>query len=443
VKPKKLTQLRESKYFRAGVGGFFLRGASLGLMILGSILLARVLGPAQLGLYSFALALVAIAGLPVQMGIPTLVLRETARFESSRSWARVRGVWTWASRRIIFASAVVIPVIGLAAWVLKEALPPGGLPPVFVSLALIPLIALALLRGAALGGLHRPVLGQLPESLVRPGGFVLVLAVAAIVGAPLSATCAMGLQVAATALAFAVGATILLRAAPAEIKNAPEDVSCRHEWNRAVWPLAMIAGMQIVLQSLDILMLGIWRTAEEVGLYKIAASAASLTVVGLTIVNLVIVPSFARLHSGGDIASLGRMAATGAAWALGTALPVAALLVLAGPLILSLLYGESFRLAYEPMVILIVGQVVNAFYGSCVSLLNMSGHERTTLRGLTIATVINVGLNAVLIPSYGVSGAAIATLVSTVVWNVLLGRSVRRLLGVACTPLGLITGGGK
>jgi O-antigen/teichoic acid export membrane protein len=73
----------------------------------------------------------------------------------------------------------------------------------------------------------------------------------------------------------------------------------------------------------------------------------------------------------------------------------------------------------------------------------MSGHERTTLRGLTIATVINVGLNAVLIPSYGVSGAAIATLVSTLVWNVLLGRSVRRLLGVACTPLGLIIGGGK
>lgn len=440
---EKLTRLRGSWYLRAGLGSLFLRGASLGLALFGSVILARTLGPTQLGLYSFAFAIVVMVGLPVQMGLPTLVLRETAQAEASQNWAAIRGIWLWSGRRIAITAGIVIPLAGAVAWAFEGLVPAGGLPSILVGLLLVPMIALAQVRGAALRGLHKPILGQLPERLLRPGGFALLLVVVWFVGGPLSAEWAIGLHVIAAALAFALGAVILLRVTPATIRSASADLTQRHKWSRAVWPLAMLAGMQVVLQSVDILMLGTWRTAQEVGLYKIAVAAANLTLVGLTIVSSVIAPGFARLYAQKEIVSLGRLAATGAALSFTTALPMAALLVFAGPSILAFFYGEPFRGAYEPMVILVVGQVVNAFYGSCVSLLNMSGHERATLRGLIIATVINIVLNTILIPEYGAKGAAIATLASTVVWNVLLGLAVRRHLGIASTPLGLIGIGRK
>ncbi len=428
---------RESALLRAGFGTLLVRAASLGLTVLGSILLARTLGPEQLGLYAFALAVVAVVGLPVQMGLPTLVLRETARAGANQAWAPLRGLWHWAGRRILLSCALVIPLTAVGAWAGAGALPAGALAPLLASLALLPLIALAQVRAAALRGLHRPLLGQLPEGVLRPGGLALLLALAWWVGRPLSAEWALGMHVTAAALAFALGALMLWRAAPAALRDASADTTARRDWARAIWPLALLAGTQVVLQNTTILLLGLWSTAVETGLYKIAAAAANLALLGLQVVTLVIAPRFAHLYARGELQRLGRLASVGAGVALAAALLVAVPLLVAGPAILAFLYGEAFRAAYAPLAILLAGQVVNAFYGACVSLLNMCGHERATLWVLAGAALLNVALNALLIPTFGVRGAAFATLVSTVCWNVLLGRAVRRLLGISSTPLGL------
>ncbi|MCX7847292.1 MAG: polysaccharide biosynthesis C-terminal domain-containing protein, partial [bacterium] len=82
------------------------------------------------------------------------------------------------------------------------------------------------------------------------------------------------------------------------------------------------------------------------------------------------------------------------------------------------------------------GQVVNACAGSVALLLTTTGHESEALKGVTLGAVINVIGNAILIPRLGITGAAIGTAVSTVVWNVALAVYVYKRLGINPTIFG-------
>lgn len=404
-----------------------------------SVLLARVLGPEAFGLYAFALSVVTLSGLPVQLGVPVIVLRETAKAGAVDDWDRMRGVWVWAGRRILLGVLVVVPLVALGGLLSGTAIvPPGGHGVLYVALGLVPLIAVSNVRASALRGLHHPVLGQLPETLVRPGGLFALVGLMALLGVSVTAEAAMTAHVVASCAAFAVGAVLLSRLAPEGVRKAAADLSDAPAWKKAVLPLALISGMQLLMQNVGVVMLGMWRDPQEIGWFRIAMAAANMVLFGLTVANQIVAPRLAQLHAQKDPQEMARTARLSAGVSLLAAAPIALVLLLAGRWVLGSLYGDAFRPAYDAMAFLVLAQLVNAFFGSCVSVLNMSGHERDTARALIAAAVINLALSAILIPTMGGPGAGIATLCSTLVWNGLMERSVRRNLGFSSTPLGYL-----
>ena len=119
------------------------------------------------------------------------------------------------------------------------------------------------------------------------------------------------------------------------------------------------------------------------------------------------------------------------------ALFVVGFLFLFGEDVIRLLFGEPYLPAYVPLVILASGQLINVAFGSVGQFLTMTGHERDSLSSLGLSAVANVALNAILIPRYGGVGAAIATALSVVIWNVLLSIRLYRRLGLTPGPLKL------
>jgi O-antigen/teichoic acid export membrane protein len=101
-----------------------------------------------------------------------------------------------------------------------------------------------------------------------------------------------------------------------------------------------------------------------------------------------------------------------------------------GGSIIELVYGEEYKSGYVALVILLAGQVVNAGSGPVALLLNMTGYERYTLRGVGVSTILNVVLNVILIPKYGIAGAAVASALTLVGWNLILVYFVARELGI-------------
>ena len=93
-------------------------------------------------------------------------------------------------------------------------------------------------------------------------------------------------------------------------------------------------------------------------------------------------------------------------------------------------FGKEYVSSYVALTILTFGQLINAAIGSVGNLLNMTGHERDTMRAVAFAAAVNIVLNTVLIPSYSIEGATIATAITLTIWNLVLRRAVLRRLGI-------------
>jgi O-antigen/teichoic acid export membrane protein len=106
------------------------------------------------------------------------------------------------------------------------------------------------------------------------------------------------------------------------------------------------------------------------------------------------------------------------------------ILTTGGDFLIEFCFGSSYKSGTTALAILAFGQLINASFGSVGSLLNMTGNENDTLKGMVIAVVVNMVLNILLIPHFGIEGAAFSTVISCFFWNVILRNSVRRRLGI-------------
>jgi len=305
-------------------------------------------------------------------------------------------------------------------------------------LALAPLVALGELRGAALRGLHRVLQGQLPEQVILPGFFFLFVLGASLILPKGSVTppMAMALQVTAAALAFIIGAWLLWRATPLEVRNAKAVYDGRR-WLASTVPLAFIGGMQFINRRISILILGVFVDPAQVGIFRVADQMSLLIALGLQAMNVVVAPQFARLYAIGDKDRLQKLTTTSARVVLTLTLLVTVVFLLFGKPLLNLVFGAEFVPAYTPLCILAIGQVVSSITGSVGVLLNMTGHEQDTARGLTVAAISNVILNLILIPKFSINGAALSISITWTIWNVLLWLAVRRRLNINSTAFNL------
>lgn len=413
-----------------GIGSLAVRGAMTVTGAALAVTLARALGPADYGVYSFSLAVVTILAIPATMGMPTLVVRETARAEAAGDWARLIGLWRWATIAVALTSALAALAVVAFAWLTPGEWTSAKGTTLLIGAALIPLSALGGLRGAALQGLRRIVLGQLPDTVIRPA-LLLAFAAAAILlpGRRLTPQLTMGLHALAAALAFAFGAAVLLRCRPAGVHGATPHTDAR-AWLAALAPLALIGGVQVLIQQTSVVILGLLDTDAEVGVFRVAAQSAALVAFGLQAVSTVAMPHAARLSAPDERARLQKLATASARTSFAFAFAAFLGAVILGGFLLATVFGRAYAAGTNALAIMAAGQLVYAAFGPAAVFLNMAGHERLTLAAAVGAALAGVALNLALIPSLGLNGAALAAAITLALWNALLWWFARRQIGV-------------
>ena len=93
---------------------------------------------------------------------------------------------------------------------------------------------------------------------------------------------------------------------------------------------------------------------------------------------------------------------------------------------INLFYARGYLPAYLPLVILSFGQLINIGAGSVGNVLNMTGYQNDTVKGQVIAAIPSLVLNILLVPKYGLNGAAVATAGSFLIWNMVLLYFVKK-----------------
>lgn len=425
-----------AQLLRGGVAGLVVRVGAILAGLVSSVALARALGPETYGIYAFVFSLITLLGLPVKMGLPTLIVRETARSDQAGDGALMHGIWRWSDRAMALMSAAVLALSAAYVWLVAGLESPRMIA-LLCALPLVPLIGLAEARGAAIRGLRRVALGSAPDKILRP--LLLAGAVSAVgwVSVVSPSAAQVYLIHCGVALVTVVVASVIAARIRPQHPGTEAPRTTPRAWIAAILPISALAGLQVISHNTDILMLGVLASDADVGLYRVALSGANIALFGLTTINLVLQPYFARSCSAGDHRQLQRLATAGARFSLLASFPFLALFWFGGTWLLSLIYGEAYAGAFWALIILCLGQTVSAFFGSAGNLLTMSGREWIAAGGLFVSTLVNVGLNWLLIPRYGIEGAAIATGLSIVVWNIVLWYATWVTIRIDSSPAGL------
>jgi len=418
------------KLVRDSIGSLILRAFYILFTFILGIVLVRSLGVKNWGVFSYIFSIISILILPAEFGLPILVLRETSSNVASKNWEKVKGLWDWAGRII----AILTVIIGLVAFIgiliFGEFVSQVCKTTFLLGLILMLLLSFTHLRGAQLMGLKKVVLGQLSEQALVPGILILlVLLDSQFLRTEILPQKAMVLRIIATGISLIISTLLWKRFIPKQIRNTLP-VNDGKFWLASALPLAMINGINRINNEASLLILGLFVNSSEVGYYKAAVNFSILASFALQVINTVVAPHFASMYTEGDMKRLQKLVTISARLALMINILITSLLFFFGRQILSLAYGQSFVISYLPLIILLVGQCINSAVGSVGYLLNMTQKEKFVIKGISVATIINIILNFAFSPRFGMIGAAISTSISMMVSNIYFWVVVRKQLGI-------------
>lgn len=419
---------------RAMGGAFVVYGAGMVLTLAVQILLTRLMGADGYGVYYYVLSWLMILVLFVKLGTDSALLRFVPTYVAEQQWELLRGVLSWSTRTVWTAGTATGLLTAALVWMLAR--PHTELRFTFwIGCLVLPGLGLVYLRQAALRGLKRVTSALAPEALILP--LVLAAGVWAIyraTGRPPSAAEAMAATLLAVVTGNLLGNLWLARALPGGSGGEP-DLGERGTWFSVARSMLVISGMQLVMHNADAVMLGMLHDTRGAGIYGIASKVALVVAFPLTVANAIFAPLIAEYHSQDRRRELQGMLAFGMRFVTVGALLVFLGLLLFGAPILGI-FGPEFPEGRAALVILGAGQLINALSGPVAYLLGLTGSERIVARVQTLAAALNIGLNLLLIPPFGLTGAALATAVSVAFWNITLYLQVRRRMDL--DPSGML-----
>jgi O-antigen/teichoic acid export membrane protein len=405
------------------------RGGSAVAMLGMDVLVARLLGAAEAGAFFLLAAVLMFLFRVALVGGYQSIVRICGPRWAAGELGTVRAV----PLQFLSLVAVSSVVLGGAGWfargVMAERFAMPTLEPIFAWLAVLVFLAAALrCASAALTACRLTGWAQFVELGGTPlFGGLLMVAVHARVGLTLSAA----------VLCYAAGMTLALVLGTSRI-------AARLGWG----PLAPLPWRDLLRPALNLMaipvlmylitwsgtfVLGVFSGPEEIAYFSAAARTALIVSFFLQVVNGVTMPEFATHHARGDRDRIERLAVRSALILTAAVAPVTVLFLLFPDRVMSL-YGPEFAGAGALLRILALGQFVNVVTGSVGVILLMTGRESSQRNVLLLAAMLSVTLNLTLVPTFGATGAAVATAVVVAGQNLLLAWMVFRHLGIRTVP---------
>jgi O-antigen/teichoic acid export membrane protein len=428
----------EAQDFRRQMGqisrqsGIFFAGtmftAAVGYLF--RVYLARALGAEALGIYALGMTIVGFFGVFNTLGLPQSAVRFVAMYRATGKTEQLRG-FLGGGFLILLTSNLLLGglVLLVGPWLAVRFYHTPAIMPFLSLFALIMLFGvLNTFLGQALVGYKEVARRTLISDFIgAPLMMVFTLALVAL-GAGLWGY--IFAQVLSSAAVLVLLFVMVWRLTPgmAQLFSGSFPRLHKEEISFSAIMLGM-AFLAFLTSQTDRVLIGFYLNAREVGIYAMAAALVTFVPVILQSINQIFSPTIAELHSRGEHELLGRIFQTLTKWIIGLTAPLAAVMMLfARPLMR--IFGPEFEIGWPILIIGTLGQLVNCGVGSVGYLLLMSGNQRRLFRVQAVTACVMVLLNLVLIPRWGITGAAVAAALATVLANAWNLKQVHSALGL-------------
>ncbi len=407
---------------------FVIRVMSAAIAFGSQIVLARMMGDFEYGIFVFVWVLVVLVGNLSCLGFHAAQVRFLPHYQALNLRAEIRGLTTTA-RIFAMVSASLVALTGFMLLKLFEnQVEPYYVVPLFIAFLILPMVAL----GDAMEGTARAhswgVTALGPTYLVRPVLILVFMGAAVYLGAPATAETAMVTSLAATYVTTVSQFFNINRLVNRTHERGPMVINF-FAWFKLAIPLFLIEGFSFLLTNSDVVVVGLFMEPRDVAIYFAASKTMALVQFVNFSVKAASAPRFSALIAGNDRNALAQFAGQTVRWAFWPGLLVGLAALASGHLLLGM-FGPTFISGYDLMIILFAGILAKASVGPGEALLAMAGQQTLCVKLYAAALLVNIALNVILIPIFGLEGAACATAAAMMVEALLLHVFVRRRLGI-------------
>ncbi|MER2269444.1 lipopolysaccharide biosynthesis protein [Methylobacterium oxalidis] len=417
---------------RAALDVFAIRILAAGLAYAAQVLMARLIGGAEYGVFATTWVWVAILGHTATLGLSQGACRFLPALQARGEFAEARGFLCGAASLTVLAG-LALAALGLVTVTLDTALAAGPYgTPLLIAALVLPLFALQDLCEGVARSQSWAVLAIGPPYLLRQGLIMAAMAAAILLGAPGEAWVALACTLVATGIAATVQGLLLLRRLRRSLPPGPRRYRWR-AWLSACLPIAATDLAGAAFGFVDVVILGLLMPPEAVGVYFAATRIQQFVLFVHYAASAATAQRFSAAQALGDRAALARLVAVQARATCAATLLVGLAVVAAGPPLLGL-FGPDFAASLTPLAVLVAGSVAASLFGPGEDLLTMLGGERLCA-AITLGLLgVAAAACALLIPWLGVIGAALAMAAATILRGLAMALAARAVHGLA-TPV--------
>lgn len=408
------------------------RVLALGMTFVAQVLIIRSLAKSDYGAFAYVLSLVTFAQAFMSLGLDRSLPRFAPIYDEQRAYGKLLGAIVMQGTAVLTVGlAIVLSVYGLRSAIAGVVISDGpALELLLILILLAPIQALDDMLVALLAVFTRPRAIFFRRHVLAPGLRLAVVVVLVLIHARVEFLAAG--YVAAGALGVLIYLPILagvLRPRFRNVRRSDVRFPVRELFFFAL-PVLSTDVAYIVIQTSDAVLLGWFRGADEVAAFRAVQPAALLNQVVFTSFTLLFVPAASRLFARGDRDGIRELYWRTAIWMAIFSFPIFVLTFsLSGPLTVTL-YEERYRASAVYLALLSFGYYFNAALGFNGLTLKVFGLLRYSVAINVAAAVINIVLNLFLIPAYGALGAAIGTMTSLIIHNILKQAGLRLGTGI-------------
>lgn len=391
-----------------------------------SIKLANILGPSGIGEVQLLLKITTYLLLFAVMGADTLVTKTTAVIVGN-SASRDNDYFLVAMLCGVFLSLIILFSSLLSSdflvTVVFKGISKNSLQVILFSL---PIDVMAFIVSGRLLGKSLNWQSQLNQKILLPFVVLLIVLASPLIPYELSSHRVVWIYVIGKAFVLA-----LMIAINANNRTPMRNFNAGFKKYLAkipsLWSYFLVKLANNVSGSLDIIFLGVFEPLGIVGLYTVATRVTLLPGLFISSVNTVLNPKIAILFKKGLIKEMRLELGKLRRLLVVLGLAIVAITALCGQFILSL-WGEEFIQGYSVMLVLIIGQFFNISTGPSGVVLLMGGEEKLRRNISLIKLFLQILLLFIMVPLWGLFGAALATTIAMIVSNLLIFHHSNKLL---------------